>query len=154
MDENKKRKRKRDQSQERGRALYAQLRLLHAGGSEETYPINKTTRVTIEFNREKNGFQSTNGGVNEGGERARRDPRSKSPSTYAPLLFIVPNFHSERTGDSPVRQREKERKEYRERERKRKRKTEKPFSRVATVSSFSCRGERHRFHLFLFFPRR
>lgn len=61
--------------------------------SEGTHPINKTTRVTIKFNREKNGFQSAKEGWGGG---ARRDPRSKSPSTYAPLLFIVPNFHSQR----------------------------------------------------------
>lgn len=61
--------------------------------SEGTHPINKTTRVTIKFNREKNGFQSAKEGWGGG---ARRDPRSKSPCTYAPLLFIVPNFHSQR----------------------------------------------------------
>lgn len=63
--------------------------------SEGTHPINKTTRVTIEFNREKNGFQSTK--RVRGTRGARGDPRSKSPSTYALLLFIVLNFHSQRT---------------------------------------------------------
>lgn len=64
--------------------------------SEGTHPINKTTRVTIEFNRERNGFQSAKRARGRAGGKGG-DPRSKSPSTYAPLLFIVPNFHSQRT---------------------------------------------------------
>lgn len=120
--------------------------------SEGTYPINKTTRVTIEFNRKKNGFQSTNG-VDEG-ERARRDPRSKSPSTYAPLLFIVPNFHSQRTAIRRFAKREKERKKYREKGRERRGEIEKPFSRVTAVSleSFLVEVNDTDFVHFLFSP--
>ena len=33
----------------------------------------------------------------EGEEGGKHPTRSKSPSTYPPLLFIVPNFHSLRT---------------------------------------------------------
>lgn len=122
--------------------------------SEGTYPINKTTRVTIEFNRKKNGFQSTNG-VDEG-ERARGDPRSKSPSTYAPLLFIVPNFHSQRTGDSPVRQkgeREKEiSRERRAKEKRRYRKTVFASDRNVFGICFLVEVNDTDFVHFLFFP--
>lgn len=85
---------------ERRAAVVCAVAVVARRRSEGTHPINKTTRVTIEFNREKNGFHSRRsghagrGGRGGGGEG---DPRSKSPSTYAPLLFIVPNFHSQWT---------------------------------------------------------
>lgn len=74
--------------------------------SEGTHPINKTTRVTIEFNRrERTGSRrrswtaaARQPGAGGEGRRGRwTTTRSKSPSTYPPLLFIVPNFHSLRT---------------------------------------------------------
>lgn len=62
--------------------------------SEGTYPINKTTRVTIEFNRKKNGFQSTNG-VDEG-ERAREgipevNPRARMRHYCLLFRTSIPN---------------------------------------------------------------
>lgn len=72
--------------------------------SEGTHPINKTTRVTIEFNRrERTGSRrrSWTAAARQPGDRGAggwwTTTRSKSPSTYPPLLFIVPNFHSLRT---------------------------------------------------------
>jgi hypothetical protein len=130
--------------------------------SEGTHPINKTTRVTIEFNRERNGFLQLARRV-----EARRDPRSKSPSTYAPLLFIVPNFHFQWTaiaGRTRERERERERERAREGEREqdkgveseygergKERKTVFVDDREPPAGSVLRRGERHDTDL-VFFP--
>lgn len=114
--------------------------------SEGTHPINKTTRVTIEFNREKNGFQPAK---RPGGGRARRDPRSKSPSTYAPLLFIVPNFHSQRTAICRFangRKRKNAREKRKEREGRKREKNR--FREWSHGIRLLRRGERHGFRLF------
>lgn len=71
--------------------------------SEGTHPINKTTRVTIEFNREKNGFQSTKrprgargrGGIPEVNPRARM--------RHYCLLFRTSIPNGWRSAGSPAR---------------------------------------------------
>jgi len=62
--------------------------------NEGTHPINKTTRVTIEFNREKNGFQSTKRlrGTREG-RRGIPEVNPQARMRYYCLLFrtSIPN---------------------------------------------------------------
>lgn len=127
------------------RSVPLQVAVVARRRSEGTHPINKTTRVTIEFNRrERTGSrrrswtgERAQGGWGDGGEHPTR---SKSPSTYPPLLFIVPNFHSLRTRRAVLRvlARDPE-----------KRRTALADGHTASGICFVRRGERHRF-LFLY----
>lgn len=94
------------------RSVPLQVAVVARRRSEGTHPINKTTRVTIEFNRrERTGSRrrswtaaaSVHGGRRGAGGWKGVQARSKSPSTYPPLLFIVPNFHSLRTRRAVLR---------------------------------------------------
>lgn len=67
--------------------LCAQLQLLRAGGAEGTHPINKTTRVTIEFNREKNGFQVDERGGEGGGREGIPEVNPRARMRHYCLLF-------------------------------------------------------------------
>lgn len=78
--------------------------------SEGTHPINKTTRVTIEFNREKNGFQSTKrarGGAS--GREGIPEVNPRARMRHYCLLFRTSIPNGWRSAGTPARGRERAR---------------------------------------------
>lgn len=79
--------------------------------SEETHPINKTTRVTIEFNREKNGFQSTKRACGGGasGREGIPEVNPRARMRHYCLLFRTSIPNGWRSAGTPTRGRERAR---------------------------------------------
>lgn len=118
MNENKEarkgRKRVRRKEDERA-AVVCAVAVVARRRSEGTHPINKTTRVTIEFNREKNGFQSAKRARGARGREGIPEVNPRARMRHYCLLFrtSIPNGWRS-AGDSPTRGRERAREKWRE----------------------------------------